>query len=161
MFKKNKEQFKPLPQLPIGETAPDFRANSTEGPIHLYDYKGKKNVILIFYPINNTGGCRKQLCAARDALADYAALDAVVFGINPGKFEGHQKFAQKNNFGFPLIYDENWKIAYDYKIITLMGIMQARTVYIIDKNMKVRHTYKGDLSVATTKEILEEINNER
>lgn len=160
MFKKPKPVTERLPQLPVGDTAPDFTANSTEGPVRLYDYKGKKNVILIFYPINNTPGCKKQLCAARDALSDYAELDAVVLGINPGKFEGHEKFTRKHNFGFPLVYDEFWKIAYDYKIVTLMGMMQARTVYILDKNMKVRHTYKGDLPVSETKKILEQIERE-
>lgn len=138
--------------LEIGEIAPDFEADSTMGPVHLYKYAGKKNVILIFYPINNTGGCRKQLCEARDALGDYAELDAVVMGINPGKFSGHQKFEKKNNFQFPLVYDENWKIAYEFKILTFLNVMQARTVYILDKGMTVRYINKG---MPTTEELVE------
>ena len=140
--------------LEIGEKAPDFEAESTQGPVRLYTYKGKKNVILIFYPLNNTGGCRKQLCAARDALEDYAELDTVVFGINPGKFKGHKKFAQKHNFGFPLVHDDMWKIAYNYRILTVSGLMQARTVYVLDKDMIVRHVERGTPSTAELKEIL-------
>ena len=144
--------------LEIGEIAPDIQAESTMGPVHLYDYAGKKNVILIFYPINNTPGCRKQLCEARDALEDYAELDAVVFGINPGKFSGHQKFAKKHNFNFPLVYDENWKIAFDFKILTFAQVMQARTVYILDKGMTVRYVNKGMPTTEELQEILAYIN---
>jgi peroxiredoxin Q/BCP len=147
--------------LEIGEKAPDFEAESTEGPVHLYAYKGKKNVILIFYPLNNTPGCRKQLCAARDALEDYAQLDTVVLGINPGNFKGHQKFAQKHRFGFPLVHDENWKIAYHYRILTLGGLMQARTVYVLDKNMVVRHVERGTPTTEQLKEILRGLNGEQ
>lgn len=146
--------------LEIGDKAPDFEAESTEGPVHLHTYKGKQNVILIFYPLNNTPGCRKQLCAARDALEDYAKLDTAVFGINPGKFAGHQKFAQKHRFGFPLIYDEMWKIAMAYRILTLGGYMQARTVYVLDKEMVVRHIERGTPTTARLKEILNELNSE-
>jgi len=144
--------------LEIGEIAPDFNAESTMGPIHLYEYAGKKNVILIFYPINNTPGCRTQLCAARDALPDYESLDAVVIGINPGKFAGHQKFERKNKFGFPLVHDENWKIAFEYKILTFMQVMQARTVFILDKSMTVRYINKGLPTTEELKEALHHIN---
>lgn len=129
--------------LEIGDQAPDFTAESTEGKIHLYDYKGKKNVVLIFYPINNTPGCRKQLCEARDNLQGYAELDTVVLGVNPGKFAGHHKFTEAHDFGFPLVYDERWRIVYDFKVPTVFALMQARTVYVLDKQMKVRFTYKG------------------
>jgi thioredoxin-dependent peroxiredoxin len=140
--------------LEIGDHAPDFTAESTEGPVQLYSYKGHKNVILIFYPLNNTPGCRKQLCAARDALEDYAALDAVVIGVNPGKFKGHQKFAQKHSFGFPLVYDDDWKIAFEYRILTLSGLMQARTVYVLDKDMQVRHVERGTPTTDELKQVL-------
>jgi peroxiredoxin Q/BCP len=146
--------------LEIGTTAPDFHAESTEGPVHLYDYKGKKNVILIFYPINNTPGCKKQLCEARDALPEYERMDTVVFGINPGKFAGHQKFAKKHNFGFPLIHDERWQIIAAYKVPTFSGLMVARTVMILDKDMKVRYFNKGMPSTRELMAELEKINQE-
>lgn len=129
--------------LNLGDVAPDFQLDSTEGPVHLYKYRGRKNVVLLFYPLNNTATCRSQLCAARDGLPTYEELDTVVFGVNPGKREKHQKFTAKNQFGFPLIYDEHWQLAYQFRIPTLLGIMQARTVYILDKNMVVRYVYRG------------------
>lgn len=145
--------------LEIGMTAPDFHAESTEGPVRLYDdYKGKKNVILIFYPINNTPGCRKQLCDARDAQPDYEQLDTAVLGINPGKFAGHQKFTAKHNFGFPLVFDDRWQIVANYHVPTFAGMMVARTVLIVDKDMKVRYINKG---MPTTQELvtaIKEIN---
>ncbi|TCP53891.1 peroxiredoxin Q/BCP [Tumebacillus sp. BK434] len=145
--------------LEIGATAPDFQAESTEGPIHLYDdYKGKKNVILIFYPINNTPGCRKQLCEARDAAPDYEKLDTVVLGINPGKFEGHMKFTAKHNFGFPLVFDDRWKIIAEYGVPTFSGMMVSRCVLILDKDMNLRYFNKGMPSTAELTAELEKIN---
>jgi peroxiredoxin Q/BCP len=133
--------------------------DSTEGKVHLYKYKGKKNVLLIFYPLNNTPTCRTQLCAARDALPNYAELDTVVFGVNPGKPEKHQKFAAKNNFGFPLIFDERWQLAYNFRIPTLMGFMQARTVYLLDKDMIVRYVYRGMPTNQELFKLIEGIND--
>lgn len=143
--------------LEIGDEAPDFEMESTEGTVHLYDYKGKKNVILIFYPLNNTPGCRKQLCEARDHLADYDAYDTVVIGMNPGKFAGHEKFAKKHDFGFPLVHDERWQNVVNYKVLTAFSVMQARTVYIIDKQMKIRYVYKGHPPLKTVMQVLQEI----
>lgn len=145
--------------LEVGTIAPDFTMDSTKGPVHLYDYKGKKNVLLIFYPINNTRTCRLQLSAARDALPQYAELQTVVFGINPGKPEKHQKFEAQNTFGFPLIYDERWQLAYHYRIPTLMGFMQARTVYLLDKDMRVRYVFRGSPSSQELFQIIQSIND--
>lgn len=145
--------------LEIGDQAPDFTAESTEGTVHLYEYKGKKNVILIFYPLNNTPGCRKQLCEARDHLADFAALDTVVIGLNPGKFEGHQKFAKKHDFGFPLVHDALWENVMNYKILTAFGVMQARTVYVLDKEMNVRFVYKGHPPLKKLMSVLQELES--
>lgn len=145
--------------MEIGTKVPDFEANSTQGPVRLYDFKDKKNVILIFYPINNTPLCRKQLCEARDALPDYEQLDAAVLGINPGKFTGHQKFNNKHQFGFPLVHDENWKIIAAMRVLTVSGLMVARTVYVVDKKMRLRYINKGMPTTAELKQVLEEINN--
>ncbi|KEO84537.1 peroxiredoxin family protein [Tumebacillus flagellatus] len=145
--------------LDLGTTAPDFKMDSTKGPVRLYDYKGKKNVVLIFYPINNTRTCQAQLSAARDALPQYAELNTVVFGVNPGKPEKHRKFEAKNNFGFPLIYDERWQLAYHFRIPTLMGFMQARTVYILDKNMIVRYVFRGSPTSLELFEVIQGIND--
>lgn len=144
--------------LEIGEQVPDFEANSTEGPVRLYDFKNKKNVILIFYPLNNTPGCRKQLCDARDALPDYETLDTAVLGINPGKFKGHEKFNRKHQFGFPLVHDENWKIIASLRVLTFSSLMVSRTVYVLDKDMRLRYINKGMPTTAELKQVLEEIN---
>lgn len=84
----------------------------------------------------------------------YEQLDAVVLGVNPGKFKGHEKFERKHRFGFPLLHDEDWKIAYGFKILTMSGLMQARTVYILDKDMRVQYVNKG---MPTTEELQQEL----
>ncbi|MBL0386103.1 redoxin domain-containing protein [Tumebacillus sp. ITR2] len=145
--------------LELGMIAPDFTMDSTQGSVHLYDYKGKKNVLLIFYPLNNTRTCREQLCAARDALPDYAELDTVVLGVNPGKPEKHLKFETRNNFGFPLIYDDRWQLAFHFRIPTLMGLMQARTVYILDRDMRVRYVFRGSPTTHELQQVIQGIND--
>lgn len=94
-------------------------------------------------------------------MPDYEQLDTVVLGVNPGKFKGHEKFDRKHDFGFPLIYDENWKIAYGFRLLSLAGLMQARTVYILDKEMRVQYVFKGMPSTADLKQELERINQQQ
>ncbi|SHE10020.1 AhpC/Tsa family antioxidant [Chlamydia abortus] len=142
--------------LSIGQPAPIFIAESTQGIIALNEYVGKRPIVLIFYPMDETPGCTAQLCAVRDAKEEYARYNALVVGINPASVAKHNKFAEHHGFDFPLIYDMESKINEMYKVgKMLFGLLpQKRTVYVIGLDGKIAYAHRGSPS---TEEILQAI----
>ena len=105
------------------------------------DFAGKNSVVLFFYPGDETPGCTKQLCALRDDYAEFGARNAKVFGVNPGDKKSHAKFANRHNFQFPLLIDEDWKTAKAYGCGG--GLMVKRTVFVIDPDGAVVYAKRG------------------
>ncbi len=131
--------------LPVGTKASLFTAESTKGTVRLHDYIGKRPVVLIFYPMDDTPTCTKQLCAVRDALPDYAKYGAVVLGVNPGTAERHAKFAEKYGYDFPLVSDVDGTIRRMYGVKKMFGLFaQQRIVYIIDRAGRIAYARKGN-----------------
>src|SRR5436305_464704 len=101
--------------LRVGEPAPDFDLEDENGHrVRLSDYRGKSAVVLMFYPADNTPGCTKQLCTARDDYDKYVAAGVAVFGVNPGSAGTHKKFAEKHGFKTPLLLDAGGKVSRAY-----------------------------------------------
>ena len=103
-------------KLNVGDIAPKFSvATSGGGKISLADYLGK-NVILYFYPRDDTPGCTKEACAFRDYFDDFRNKGAVVFGVSPDSVKSHDKFVEKFKLPFTLLADEDKKIVNDYGV---------------------------------------------
>lgn len=135
-----------------GTNAKNFTAYDTKGnKVTLSEFKNKKNVLLVFYPGDETPGCTKQLCNIRDDYKELQKLDIVVFGVNPADKDSHKKFIDKNNFSFELIIDEDKKIAKDYDAIGMFGFIN-RTVVLINKRGKIVF-YKRGMPDLNPKEI--------
>ena len=101
-------------KLKAGDVAPRFSAATTGGgKVSLSDYKGK-NVILYFYPKDDTPGCTKEACAFRDYFADFKKKGAEVLGVSPDSVKSHDKFAEKFKLPFTLLSDEDKKIVEAY-----------------------------------------------
>jgi len=102
--------------LKEGDQAPNFSAaTSGGGNVSLADYKGK-NVILYFYPKDDTPGCTKEACAFRDYFADFKKKGAVVLGVSPDPVKSHDKFVEKFKLPFTLLADVDKKIVADYGV---------------------------------------------
>lgn len=102
--------------LKEGDKAPEFTVSTNGGGrISLADYKGK-NVILYFYPKDDTPGCTKEACAFRDSYADFKKKDAVVFGVSTDPVKSHDKFVEKFKLPFTLLADEDKKIVEAYGV---------------------------------------------
>jgi peroxiredoxin Q/BCP len=130
-----------------GDNAPLFELKSAEGTlVKLADFKGKKFVVLIFYPGDETPRCTKQLCEIRDDYTSFEKQGAVVFGVNPASEKSHAKFIKKNNFQFPLLVDEKGAVAALYGARGAM--LNKRTVYVIGKNGKIIFAERGKPPVA-------------
>ena len=103
-------------KLKEGDKAPTFTvATSGGGKISLADYLGQ-NVILYFYPKDDTPGCTKEACAFRDYFADFKKKGAVVFGVSPDSVKSHDKFVTKFKLPFTLLADEDKKIVEAYGV---------------------------------------------
>ena len=136
--------------LEVGMDAPDFSVSDDEGNmVNLADFRGKKGVVLIFYPMNETPGCTSQLCAARDAWADYQTANVQVFGVNPATEKSHRSFSENHSFPFPLLADTEKQIVKSYGCEGLLAT--KRTVYGIDKDGKIVFAQRG---MPSTQEIL-------
>jgi thioredoxin-dependent peroxiredoxin len=129
--------------LAIGSPAPAFDLPaSPEGQRHqLADYAGK-NLVIVFYPKDQTPGCTKQLCALRDDVAAFTALNTAILGSNPGSLASHQKFAEKQAYPFPILVDADKTMAAAYGALKPEGGIQ-RTVYIIDGQGIIRFAQQG------------------
>lgn len=131
----------------IGSKAPAFSLKDHSGKtIKLSDFKGKKNVLLFFYPGDDTPGCTKQLCALRDDKADFAQFkDLVIFGVNHADATSHKKFIEKYNLTIPLLIDKDRKVSKKYGAIKYMfgNPSIRRSVIIIDKDGKLAWVKRG------------------
>jgi len=132
----------------IGKTAPDFTLPSTEGqPISLRQFKGKKTVILYFYPKDGTPGCTREACDFRDHSAEFESSQVVVLGVSTDPLESHAKFREKHHLPFTLLADEDAAISklYGvYKTKNLYGKKHLgieRTTFIIDKTGRIAQIY--------------------
>ncbi|MFS0554537.1 peroxiredoxin [Brevibacillus sp. 179-C9.3 HS] len=142
--------------LQVGTTAPVFRATSTKGPIDLQEHIGRENIVLIFYPGDDTPICTKQLCAVQDHYTKIEKADTVVFGVNPGRMDKKRSFAEKFRYEFPLIMDEDEAIRKAYDVGKVLGLFfQQRIVYIIGKNGKILYAKKGNPPVSELLQVIE------
>jgi thioredoxin-dependent peroxiredoxin len=127
-----------MAELKEGNKAPDFTAVDQDGKkVKLSSFKGKKNVVLYFYPKDMTPGCTTQACDLRDNHKKFK--NTVILGVSIDSTERHQKFIGKYDLPFTLIADTDKKVVEKYKVWqekklygkTFMGIV--RTTFIIDK----------------------------
>jgi thioredoxin-dependent peroxiredoxin len=140
--------------LPVGSQAPVFEAQTTDGgQVSLSQFRGSKSVLLMFYPKDDTPGCTRQMCAARDEGADYDAAGVRRFGVNPGGVESHRKFADKYLLDFPLLVDQDAEIASAYGVLKENGGV-ARATYLIDPDGKIVYAAAGAHGAAEVLEAL-------
>lgn len=129
----------------IGNMAPAFSLLDQDGnKVSLKDFKGKKNVVLYFYPKAMTPGCTVQACGIRDSKAEFDKLDTVVLGVSPDPVARLPKFIEKQNLNFTLLSDEDHAVADKYGCWGMKKFMGKefmgliRTTYIIDKQGKLQ-----------------------
>lgn len=130
----------------IGNMAPTFTLPDQNGElVSLKDFRGRKRVILYFYPKAMTPGCTVQACGMRDSEAELEALDAVVLAVSPDPSARLKKFEEKQSLNFTLLSDEDHKVAEQYEAWGLkkfmgreyMGIL--RKTFIIDRDGRLQH----------------------
>jgi thioredoxin-dependent peroxiredoxin len=125
--------------LKVGDTAPDFSLQGTDGKTHkLSDYKGKQAVVVAWYPKALTGGCTKECKSLKDSGAELRKYDAAYFAASVDNPELNKQFSDKLELDFPLLSDPSKKTAEAYGVLNERGMANRWTFYI-DKNGKVAH----------------------
>lgn len=134
--------------LKEGDQAPDFTAVATGGlKISLSDFKGR-NVILYFYPRDDTPGCTKEACGFRDHFAEIRKRGALILGVSKDSTKSHGKFTEKFNLPFPLLSDEDHKIAEAYGVWGEKKFMgraytgMQRVTFLIDGGRRIKKIWR-------------------
>jgi glutaredoxin-dependent peroxiredoxin len=143
--------------LSVGTKAPDFTlpSKSPEGPkqIKLSDNFGRKNTLLLFFPMAFTGTCTTEMCGVSNDLAAYASLDAQVYGISGDNPFAQEAWAQKEKITAPLLSDyehqvaKAYDVAYDSFLPQMnlgMGGVPKRAVFIIDRSGVIQYAECDD-----------------
>jgi len=131
-----------MPKTPqVGEQAPDFELDGTDGPFKLSEHRGER-VVLLFYPGDNTPVCTKQFCSYRDRADAFAELDATVVGISAQDVGSHNDFAGKYALNVPLLADVDGAVARSYSAVNRLGTKRA--VIVIDGQgvVQYRHDHR-------------------
>lgn len=135
--------------LAAGSPAPDFTLQTDEGKeLSLRDLRGR-NVVLFFYPKDDTSGCTKEACEFRDAMPRFEGLNAAILGISPDDVKSHQKFRKKYELSYPLLADTGHAVADAYGVWGQKSFMgrkymgNARTTFLIGPDGIIKRVFEG------------------
>ncbi len=137
-----------------GKPAPEFTAQDEQGnTLRLSDFKGKKRVVLYFYPKDDTPGCTIEACNFRDSYAQFQQKDTQILGVSFDNANSHEAFKQKFSLPFPLLVDQDRAIAKAYGVGGEK--YPNRDTIVIDKEGIVERILRGVNPAPHAKELLE------
>ena len=151
--------------MPLQENipAPDFTLKDETGSVHkLSDYKGK-NVVLYFYPKDDTPGCTTEACNFRDNYSAYEKAGVTILGVSPDSVASHAKFKQKFHLPFTLLADEDHAVCELYDVWKLKKMYGkeyygvARTTYLISTDGMIRKVFENVKPAEHSAEVLAQI----
>jgi len=153
--------------LAIGDTIPDFQTTDEAGQ----DFSSKSlrgsPVIIYFYPRDNTPGCTLQACDLRDNYEHFLNIPITILGISGCSLDSHQKFKTKNSLPFPLLLDEDHRIAKSFGVWGEKKFMGKsfegihRTTFVISKTGNILKTYLKVKPSLHSSMVLEDVRNFR
>lgn len=146
----------------VGDKAPDFTLPSQLGDnVTLSEFFGKKNIVLYFYPKDESPGCTKEACSFRDNYQELTSLGAEVLGISGQSIESHKSFATHYGLPFILLSDQENSVRKLYGVPSTMGVLPGRVTYVIDKQGVIRSIFvsqtQAEKHVEEAKKALQQI----
>jgi thioredoxin-dependent peroxiredoxin len=134
-----------LNEIEIGSVIPSFILPDQNG--NLFDINsvmGKKNLVIYFYPKDDSPGCTAQACSFQDQFEVFNEADAVIIGISGQSVESHKAFALKHRLSFTLLSDNGNKIRKQFGVPTnILGLLPGRVTYVADKTGKVIYIFNS------------------
>jgi peroxiredoxin Q/BCP len=143
----------------VGDEAPDFELEGTDGPFRLSEHRGER-VILLFYPGDNTLVCTRQFCSYRDNPEAFAALGVTAVGVSSQSVESHRDFRDKHGLNVPLLADTDGAVAKAYGATRPVGGTN-RVVVIVDEAgiVRYRHDPLVGLGYQTVEDLREALDS--
>lgn len=150
-----------MSSVELNQPVPDFQAEATgEITVRLQDLKGK-NIVIYFYPKDNTPGCTTEGQDFRDRIDSFEELDTVIYGVSRDGLRAHENFRAKYDFPFHLISDKDESLCQLFGVIKLkklygkehLGI--ERSTFLIDKEGVLRKEWRGVKVKGHADEVLE------
>lgn len=138
--------------LKVGDMAPDFTLPSTAGDkVTLSSYRGKKNVVLAFFPAAFTGGCTKEMQAYQLNLEKFSGSDTIVYGLSTDFTPSQKAFADSLKLQFPLLSDfTDRKVAQSYGVLMPERGLAKRVTFVVGKDGKIEHMEANNDAIALT-----------
>ena len=131
----------------LGDKAPLFTLPNSGGQlVNLTDFIGKKNLVVFFYPKDESYGCTKEACSFRDNYDEFKDAGGEVIGISTDNEASHSAFAAHHKLPFVLLSDKDGKVAELYGVHRSLGILPGRVTFVIDKEGVIRMNYSSQLN---------------
>jgi thioredoxin-dependent peroxiredoxin len=135
--------------LRAGDRAPDFTlAGATGESVSLANYRGHFEVVLYFYPKDNTAVCSAEACAFRDSFQDFRDAGAEVIGVSSDSADSHRRFAERLHLPFILLSDPDGSVRTRYRVPKTLGLIPGRTTFLIDRNGIIQHVFSSQFQPA-------------
>ena len=136
-----------MSKISVGSTIPSFTLNDQNG--HAFDIRtvlGKKNLVIYFYPKDDSPGCTKEACSFRDQFEVFAEADAVIIGVSSQSVKSHKEFAEKYRLNYTLLSDEEDVLRKLFGVpANLFGLIPGRVTYIVNKEGKVVYIFNSQI----------------
>jgi thioredoxin-dependent peroxiredoxin len=143
----------------VGDPAPDFELDGTDGRFRLSDHRGER-VVLLFYPGDNTPVCTRQFCSYRDSADEFDSLDATVVGISSQSVDSHEAFTAEHGLNVPLLADERGSVAKAYGAHTpVIGTKRATVVVDEEGTVRYRHDHRLGLDFQTVDDLRDALDS--
>jgi peroxiredoxin Q/BCP len=147
----------PARKIGVGDIAPDFVLPSqSEEMVRLWDLVAERNVVLFFYPKDESLICTAEACAFRDSYEAFVAGGAEVVGISSDSTRSHGRFASKHRLPFILLSDSDGEVRRRYGVPDTIGPLAGRATYVVDRQRIVRHVYSSQFNAA--RHVVEALN---
>ena len=135
-----------MAKLKVGDKAPDFTLRSQDGEVvTLSGLASRGNVVVYFYPKDNTPGCTAEAGAFKASYPKFGELGAEVVGISSDSVDSHKGFAAKCGLPFRILSDPGGEVRKAFGVQSSMGFLPGRVTYVIDKAMTVRFIFSSQL----------------
>jgi peroxiredoxin Q/BCP len=134
-----------MKKIDVGSHVPRFTLADQNGKLFSIDSViGKKNLVIYFYPQDDSPGCTKEACYFRDEFEVFNEADAMIIGISGQSVDSHKKFADKYRLSFTLLSDEGDKVRKLFGVpVNFLGMVPGRVTYVIDKSGTVVYVFSS------------------
>lgn len=153
-----------MKKIEVGSKVPMFELKDQNGELFkLETVLGKNNLVIYFYPKDDSPGCTKEACSFRDQFKVFADADAIIIGISAQSVESHLKFAKKHRLNYTLLSDTGNGVRKLFGVpANFFGLIPGRVTYVVNKEGKIMYLFNSQIQaekhVNETLRILQKIN---